>query len=105
VGLAMIVLASFIPTVGLILSDSVKAIAIQVCYYYGVAGLACAWLYRDVRKEGRAAFLVYAVFPALSAISLIVLALYAMTTFDTLTRIVGVGGLVAGVIFLRRRAT
>jgi hypothetical protein len=32
---------------------------------------------------------------------LIVLALYALTTFDNLTRIVGVGGLIAGVLFLR----
>jgi amino acid transporter len=102
-GLVMIVLASFVPSVGLILSDSVKAIAIQVCYYYGVAGFACAWLYRNVSKEGWLAFCVYALFPALSAAALIVLACYAMTTFDTLTQIVGVGGLIAGVVFLRPR--
>lgn len=41
-GLTMIILASFIPTVGLILTDSVKAIAVQVCYYYAVAGFASA---------------------------------------------------------------
>jgi len=102
-GLVMVVLASFIPTVGLILSDSVKAIAIQVCYYYGVAGFACAWLFRGAWKDRPLAFLGYAVFPALSAAALIVLALYALTTFDNLTRIVGVGGLVAGVVFLRPR--
>jgi len=102
-GLAMIVLASFVSTVSLILSDSVKAIAIQVCYYYGVAGLACAWLYRDTRRTDPRAFLICAVFPALSAAALIVLALYALTTFDTLTRVVGIGGLIVGVLFLRPR--
>jgi amino acid transporter len=102
-GVGMIFLASFVPTVSQILGDSVKAIAVQVCYYYAVAGLACAWLYRDVRQVGTGRFLAYAVFPALSAVSLIVLALYALTTFDTLTRVVGVGGLGLGILFLRPR--
>jgi len=102
-GLLMIVLASFIPSVGLILSDSVKAIALQVCYYYGVAGFACAWLHRGAWRDKPLAFLAYAVFPALSAAALIVLAVYALTTFDTLTRVVGLGGLLLGVVFLRPR--
>jgi amino acid transporter len=102
-GLVMIVLASFIPTVGLILSDSVKAIAIQVCYYYSVAGFASAWLFRDTRKQDPVMFWVYSVFPALSALSLILLAFYALSTFDNLTRIVGVGGLLLGGLFIRPR--
>jgi len=100
-GLVMIGLASFIPTISLILSDSVKAIAIQVCYYYGVAGFACAWLFRDTYRSDPLTFFTYAMFPGLSAVSLIVLAVYALTTFDTLTRIVGLGGLVLGVLFIR----
>jgi amino acid transporter len=100
-GLVMIFLSSFIPTVSLILSDSVKAIAIQVCYYYGVAGFASAWLFRDTFKTAPLKFLTYAVYPALSAASLIILAGYALFTFDTLTRVVGVGGLVLGIIFWR----
>jgi amino acid transporter len=102
-GLAMIVLASFVPTVGLILTDSVRAIAVQVCYYYSVAGFASAWLFRDARRDDPLSFFAYAVFPALSAVALIGLALYALTTFDTLTRVVGVGGLLLGVAFLRPR--
>ena len=100
-GLAMIVLASFIPTVGLILSDSVKAIAVQVCYYYSVAGFASAWLFRHTHKSDPGAFMAYAVFPALSAVCLVLLAIYAFTTFDNLTRIVGLGGLLIGALFIR----
>jgi len=100
-GLVMIFMASFISTVSLILADSVKAIALQVCYYYGVAGFSCAWLFRDTLKSEPRKFLIYAVYPALSASILIVLALYAFTTFDTLTRIVGVGGLLLGAVFMR----
>jgi amino acid transporter len=100
-GLAMIVLASFIPTVGLILSDSVKAIAVQVCYYYSVAGFASAWLFRHTHMSDPGAFMAYAVFPALSAVCLVLLAIYAFTTFDNLTRIVGLGGLLIGALFIR----
>jgi len=102
-GIVLIALASLVPTVSQILTDSVKAIAIQVCYYYAVAGFAAAWLYRDARQVGPGRFLAYAVFPALSAAALVVLALYALTTFDTLTRIVGLGGLALGIVFLRPR--
>jgi amino acid transporter len=102
-GLVMIFLSSFIPSVSLILSDSVKAIAIQVCYYYGITGFASAWLFRDTLKTDLPKFLIYAVYPAVSAASLIVLAAYALFTFDTLTRIVGIGGLAIGIIFWRPR--
>ena len=47
VGLVMIFISSFLPSIATILGDSVSAIAVQVCYYYGLAGLVCAWLYRD----------------------------------------------------------
>ena len=102
-GLAMIFLASFIPTVDLILGDSVKAIAVQVCFYYGLAGLACAWLFRRDCQGRPGRLVAFVIFPAVSALSLFALALYALTTFDTLTRVVGVGGLALGVLFLRPR--
>ncbi len=100
-GLALMALASLLPTVNLILADSVKAIALQVCYYYGVAGFACAWLYRDTLRADPGRFAAYVVFPALSAGVLGVLAAYAFMTFDTLTRVVGVGGLLLGGLFFR----
>ncbi len=100
-GLVLIFLASFLPSVNLILADSVKAIALQVCYYYGVAGFACAWLYRDTLTRDPRRFLAYVLFPAASATVLAVLAVYAFMTFDVMTRVVGVGGLLVGVLFYR----
>ena len=41
------------------------------------------------------------IFPSVSGIALIALGLYAMTTFDLVTDLVGVGGLMAGIIFFR----
>ncbi len=101
VGLAVIFASSFLPSIDSILADSVNAIAVQVSYYYGLAGLVCAWLYRGSYRESRATFLQYAIVPALSAIVLITLGVYAISTFNATTRIVGIGGLIAGILFFR----
>lgn len=101
VGLAAIFASSFMPSIASILADSVNAIAVQVSYYYGLAGLVCAWVYRDSYRESPARFLQYAVAPALSAIMLMTLGIYAISTFNVTTRIVGIGGLIVGVLFFR----
>jgi amino acid transporter len=100
-GLVMIFVSSFMPSIATILGDSVSAIAVQVCYYYGLAGLVCAFAYRDSYKSSLATFIGYAVFPALSAIALFVLGIYAITTFNLTTQIVGIGGLAIGIVFFR----
>lgn len=101
VGLVVIFASSFMPSIASILTDSVNAIAVQVSYYYGLAGLVCAWLYRDSYRQSRATFLQYAVAPALSAIALMTLGVYAISIFNTTTRIVGIGGLIGGILFFR----
>ncbi len=101
IGLVVIFASSFMPSIASILADSVNAIAVQVSYYYGLAGLVCAWLYRDSYKQSFGTFLHYAVVPALSAVALMALGVYAISTFNTTTRIVGIGGLIAGILFYR----
>jgi amino acid transporter len=100
-GLVLIFISSFMPSIATILADSVSGIAVQVCYYYGLAGLVCAFAYRNSYKESIGTFLGYAVFPGLSAIALFVLGIYAITTFNLTTQIVGIGGLVIGIVFYR----
>ena len=100
-GLSVIFASSFMPSIAAILADSVNAIAVQVSYYYGLAGLVCTWLYRDSFRQSFATFLQYAIVPALSGIALIMLGIYAISTFNLTTRIVGVGGLIAGFLFFR----
>jgi len=102
-GTLLMFLASFMPSIGLILADSVKAIALQVSFYYGLAGLACAWLYRDSWRTQPGRFLVYGIYPLASALCLAAAGIYAFLTFDLLTRIVGLGGLALGLIFFRPR--
>ena len=98
-GQALLLLLFALVAVALILGDSVKAIALQVCLYYGLAGLASAWAFRN--RGAPITFLTYCVFPGLSALALFGLGAYALSTFDLLTRIVGVGGLLLGLVFWR----
>jgi len=100
-GLAMIFASSFLPSVNAIITDSVSAVAIQVCYYYGLAGIVCFWVYRKSYAESAGIFVLYGLYPLFSGVVLILLGLYAITTFNELTKIVGIGGLVIGIVFFR----
>jgi amino acid transporter len=101
IGLVMIFISSFFPSISAILTDSVSAIAVQVCYYYGLAGLTCAWVYRNAFRKSFSSWVLYAVYPLMSAISLFVLGVYALSTYNLTIKIVGIGGLVIGILFYR----
>jgi len=100
VGLALLWASSLMPTVNLIIADSVRAVGVLVAYYYGLAGLVVAYAFR---KETPLRWLWFCAFPALSGILLIVLGIFATTTFDPVTNVVGIGGLVVGILFFRPR--
>lgn len=105
IGLVVLWVSSLMPTINTIISDSVNAIGIQVAYYYGLAGLVAAWVMRDVYKESKLRWVGLCLFPAASAIFLFAMALYAITTFNLITNLVGIGGLAVGIVFFRPRRT
>ncbi len=102
VGLAMVLLSNLMASMSLVLADAVRAVAIQVCYYYSFAGFASAWLYRAAFRTSLRTFAAYAVYPALSAVALVGVSTYAVFSFDVVTTCIGVGGLAVGVVFYRR---
>lgn len=101
VGLVLLWAASLMPTVSSIISASVSAVGIQVAYYYGLAGLVAAWEFHKLYRHSLAQWLWLCVYPALSGIALILLGIYAITTFNLITKIVGIGGLLIGIVFFR----
>ena len=105
IGMGLLLLwgSSLMPTVGTIIADSVRAVGVLVAYYYGLAGLVAARVFNPLRREHFGRWLMLCVYPALSGIGLIVLGIYALTTFDIITNIVGIGGLFIGIIFFRPR--
>ena len=104
-GLCFLFLSSYVPTVNMIIKDSVDAIGFQVAFYYSLTGFACAWYYRSMWKNV-SELLVYIVWPVLSSLFLIFIAGFSIHTFDLVTNIVGLGGIAIGIIpfLLNRRS-
>ena len=98
IGLVLLWASSLMPSVGAIITASVNAVAIQVTYYYGLAGLVAAWRFR---REAGVKWFALCLFPGVSGLMLIGLGVYAITTFNLVTQIVGVGGFLIGILFFR----
>jgi predicted membrane channel-forming protein YqfA (hemolysin III family) len=98
VGLILLWASSLMPSVNAIITASVNAVAIQVSYYYGLAGLVAAWSFR---RESGWRWLMLSLYPGISGLMLVGLGIYAITTFNFITQIVGVGGFALGILFFR----
>lgn len=104
-GVFFLFLSSNFPTVNLIIKDSINAIGFQVAFYYGLAGLACAWHYRRQAFHSTYNLVFLVMWPMLSAAFLFYIAVYSIPTFDLATNVVGLGGIVIGIVplLLNRR--
>jgi amino acid transporter len=98
IGLLLLFLSSYFPTVNLIIKDSVNAIGFQVACYYSLAGFACMWHFRKTAFKSPDRFLFLFLWPAASAAFLTFVAIYSIPTFDLTTNVVGLGGIAIGVI-------
>lgn len=96
-GMSLLFLSSFYSTVTLIIKDSVEAIGLQIAIYYSLTGLACAWYYRAMWRSVMG-FISYILWPICSALFLIFIACFSVPTFDTVTNIVGFGGVLIGLV-------
>jgi len=95
-GMIFLFLSSYFSSVYLIIKDSVNAIGFQVAFYYSLTGFACAWYYRKMWRN-LYELLIYVMWPVLSSIFLISIAVISFPTFDDITCIVGLGGLMLGI--------
>ncbi len=98
VGLLMLFLSSYFPSINMIIKDSVNAIGFQVSFYYGLAGYACAWYFRREAMTGIGNFITLLLWPMASASFLVFIALYSIPTFDTITVMIGIGGILVGLV-------
>ncbi|CEG59101.1 APC family permease [Legionella fallonii] len=96
-GMFFLFFSSYSPTVHILMSDSVNAVSFQVAFYYSLTGFACAWYHRLIWKN-TTELLGYIIWPASSALFLVFIALYSIPTFDLLTNLVGLGGILIGVV-------
>jgi amino acid transporter len=96
-GLFFLFLSSFFPTVNGLIRDSVNTIGFQVAFYYGLTGFACAWFYRT-RWVNFGELLGFVVWPMVSALFLMFIALVSIQTFDWVTITMGLGGIAVGIV-------
>ncbi len=103
-GLALLLLSSFLPSVNEIMRDSVNAISFQAAFYYGLASFACAWNTRHAAVTSPTTLVTLVLWPVASALFLAFVAIYSIPTFDLVTNVMGVGGIVVGLVplFLNR---
>jgi amino acid transporter len=105
IGLTLLLLSSYLPTVGIVMRDSVLTIGFQAAFYYGLASFACAWNNLRVVRGDPLAFGTRVLWPIVSALFLGFVAIYSMPTFDLATNLIGLGGIAVGFVplLLNRR--
>jgi amino acid transporter len=97
-GVVLLLSSSYMPSVKKILQCSIDAICFQICFYMSLASFACAWHYRKELKGGTYNAVTCVLWPLLAGGFMVFVAAYSIPTFDTITTIVGIGGIVIGFV-------
>lgn len=97
-GVLLLFLSSYMPSVKKILESSILAIGFQICFYMSLTGFACAWHYRRQLGNGPWNAVSYVFWPLSAACFMVFIAIYSVPTFDLVTNLMGVGGLVIGFV-------
>ena len=97
-GVLLLYSSSFMPSVKKILESSILAIGFQICFYMSLAGFACAWHYRRKLRAGAWDAVSYVLWPLGAASFMVFIALYSIPTFDRITVVTGIGGILIGFI-------
>jgi amino acid transporter len=104
-GLLLLVLSCGLSGIKTVIGDSVNAIGFQIAFYYGLAGLACAWYFRKQALRGLGRFILLFAWPLIGAGFCIFIAVYNIAVYDWTTNLVGVGGIAIGIVpYLRSRS-
>src|SRR5262249_44442077 len=74
-GLVLLWLSVLLPTVNVIIRNSIDAIGFQIAFYYSLTGYACAWYFRRQAFAQLRSFLMLFLWPVASASFLVFIAL------------------------------
>ncbi|QIM18820.1 APC family permease [Leucobacter coleopterorum] len=79
-----------------VLWDTITALGMMVCFYYGITALASPWYFRKTaRREGLSSMISKIVLPAIGGILLLVV--FVQTTIDSMDPDFGSGSNIAGI--------
>ncbi|MGA7362132.1 MAG: APC family permease [Candidatus Dormiibacterota bacterium] len=96
--LALFVGANYIGSLSTVLSDAISAIGLQICFYYGLAGLSVVVLYRRHLLDSAHNFIFIGLWPLLGAIFMFVILGESVSSNAAATNWVGFGALALGLI-------
>jgi amino acid transporter len=96
VALVLFVLSAFSSGINALMTDAINAIGLQIAFYYGLTGFACAWYYRKERNGKEV--LMRIVWPLIAALFLWTIGIYDIKQLDLVTNLIGIGTLVIGII-------
>jgi len=97
-GVVLLLLSSLLPTVNQIGKDPVNAIGFQAASCCGLASFACAWNTGRVALTSPATLVAPVLRPVSSALLLAFVAIYGIQSFDVVTNVMGIGGIVVGLV-------
>jgi amino acid transporter len=97
-GLLLLLLSFHLSGIKTVIGDSVNALGVQIAFYYGLAGLACAWHFRKRALTGPGRFILLLAWPLLGAGFCLFIAVSNLPTYDLTTNLVGIGGIAIGIV-------
>ncbi|MFP8906127.1 APC family permease [Streptomyces atacamensis] len=78
-----------------VLWDTITALGMMVCFYYGITALACVWYFRKELGRSLKAFLMKGLLPGIGGILLLVF--FVQTCYDSMDPSYGSGSQIGGV--------
>lgn len=97
VALVLFVSSNLVGSVGQVMTDAVNAIGLQICVYYGLAGIAVPVLYRREVTQSLRSLLLLGVWPVLGGLFMFAIGVYDVPQLGLVTDLVGLGALAIGV--------
>ena len=97
-GASLLILSLLSESLADTMKASINAIGAQAAFYYGLAGLACAWhCYRGQGSDWKSR-VILVIWPMASALALIAAASMTLLQSDVITNIFAIGGIAVGAV-------
>jgi amino acid transporter len=94
--LFLMILSSSSESIGAVMKSLISAIGVMVSLYYGMSGLACAFYYRKELRRSKKTFFMKGLWPAGSAVFLLILGVMQFPTLGWSVSLLTIGAIAVG---------
>lgn len=98
VSLLLFAASATVPSVKQLMSDLINAIGVQVSFYYALAGIACAWYYRNVLFTGWRMLVFAGIVPLTSALFVASVGIFQLPQLGFRVSIMSIGTILIGIV-------